>query len=125
MLTNFFSGTGLVCFLGNKCTYTKLHTSLITKSHNLSMKRQFLKTVFIGVTSYSITAGRFPNMPQLKYYFNLNQNLRYRFYEAVLIWNSTFLNEGNCMYTSEVNLRHALTCFYCYPHIAFFVIWKI
>ena len=31
MLTNFFRGTVLVCLLGNKCTYTAVHTSLITK----------------------------------------------------------------------------------------------
>lgn len=35
MLTNFFSATVLVCFQGNKCTYTTLHTFLIIKFYNL------------------------------------------------------------------------------------------
>lgn len=65
----FFSGIELVCFQGNKCTCTPMHTSFI-KFYNIFVNGELLKIVFMGVTSYSITTGKFLKILPVKDYFS-------------------------------------------------------
>lgn len=104
MLTNFFSATVLVCFQGNKCTYTALHTFLIIKFYNLpgsfflflSLSPSLSEWVtsknclvfFTGVPRYYLTAGKFSNMFSTKDCFKLLKKkilIVKSFYEIILI----------------------------------------
>lgn len=108
MLTNFFSATVLVCFQGNKCTYTTLHTFLIIKFYNLpgsfvlfflslslpfSLNGQLLNLLVFffctGVSRYNLTSGEFSNIFSPKDCFKVLEKKKSlivkSFYEIILI----------------------------------------
>lgn len=137
MLTNFFSATVLVCFQGNKCTYTTLHTFLIIKFYNLpgsfvlfflslslpfSLNGQLLNLLVFffctGVSRYNLTSGEFSNIFSPKDCFKVLEKKKIPNCQE-LLWNH--LNQDKYVffilllfnvqiYCSEADLQCGLMC---------------
>lgn len=129
MLTNFFSATVLVCFQGNKCTYTTLHTFLIIKFYNLPGS---FVLFFLSLSLPFSLNGQLLNLLVFFLHWSLQIQFNFRWIFKYLLTKGLFQSTGKkkslivkSFYEIILIKINMYSLFFCYLMCKFIVLKQI